>query len=354
MTPMPGGRISAIDYAAIGDQTRHYGPHSPPEQQQRANTSNPNATNVGANHDGSASEDDGADGSESDGAEADDEDASLEDPDVIAPSERVFGLEKAQTGLYPTTSHETAPESRDAVASLDAIKLETSLEKAITSDEDDYDGVDLISESGEEGPVVHNLEDRAILGSEEDDADGVRPSSPPNSPTGALSIASAELGQVDFSLDPFLTDDIFFEEQINLLDPNRCVKDSGFFGSINEFTITPPVAEAPRRRVRFADPPILPSETNRQLLEDSGQADASSTRLCGEISSKEEADFVRSNRNSREGRFMTGDEAIRLGARVGHGFAFESLESMDDGIDDDYAEDSIGSSSGYESRSLPA
>ncbi|KAL8680933.1 MAG: hypothetical protein Q9186_002893 [Xanthomendoza sp. 1 TL-2023] len=324
----------------MGEHTKRDRPFGHQEHQQRPSISTPSAAGVGADQQGLASENDGAE---------DDAGAKLEDPDVLAPSDLHLNPSKGQTGLHQSTIHNIEKENKESSGAFrDTASFKCSHEKAVSSDEDDYDGVDLISESGEEAPTAPPLRERAFIDFEDDNAVGLRPGSPPNTPTEAFMTDSAGWGQVDFSIDPFLTDDIFFKEQINLLDPPESLNDTGFFESANDFTFTPPLAETPRRRVRFAEPLMLPLGASEPFLPALLEAGASPARLCDKSSSTDNVDPPRSDYESYDGQNMANGEGVGLGARTGGGFPFETFASMDDEEDEEDYEGSVGSSSGYE------
>lgn len=350
---MTGGRISSVDFASTGDYLQHYRLGSSQDHHRRADMS---ASNAVIGLDATASGVGPADSTEknpSDGAESDEKSASVEDPDVFAPSDTTYNPSQSQTGLHTTTTHKSETESIAArEGSCSGAKL-VSAEGATISDEDDYTGVDLISESGDEEPIIDSLEGKAAIDSEGDDADadGAHPRSPPNSPYDAFSFTS---GQIDFDLDPFLTDDIFFKEQINILDHHEGAIDTDFFASPNNIRFASPLAETPRRRVRFADPLMLPSEASKLLSTDLDSGRIFSAQLGGDTLNKnnEHADTEHKSCNGHVG---TGDGAMRSTARVGDINTFDVFEPMnsdDDQEDNDEDTDSsVGSSSGYESRS---
>ncbi|KAI4252472.1 MAG: hypothetical protein L6R42_007950, partial [Xanthoria sp. 1 TBL-2021] len=292
---------------------------------------------------------DGTEKNPSDGAESDEKGASVEDPDVLAPSDTTYNPTQSQAGPHTTTTHKSEMGSIAArEASCSGAKLVSSAEGATISDEDDYTGVDLISESGDEEPIIDSLEEKAAIDSEGDDADGAHPRSPPNSPYDAFSFT---LGQIDFDLDPFLTDDIFFKEQINILDHHEGAIDTDFFASPNNFRFASPLAETPRRRVRFADPLMLPSEASKLLSTDLNSGRTPPAQL-GDDTSKQNNEHADTEHKSCDGHVGTGDGAMRSTARVGDINTFDVFEPMnsdDDQEDNDEDTDSsVGSSSGYE------
>ncbi|KAL8806364.1 MAG: hypothetical protein Q9182_001394 [Xanthomendoza sp. 2 TL-2023] len=348
-TPMTGRRTSAIDFAPIGEHTKRYSPFNHQEHQPRASTSTLNGADMSANQEGISSESDGADGNQLDSADADDAGANMEDPDVFAPSDMNIYPSQGQTGP-PKSIHKTEKDDKEPSEALrDIANFDCSSEKAVFSDDDDYDGVDLISESGEEAPAPASLRERALIDWDDDNLFGGHPVSPPNTPTCAFVTDPTEIGQVDFSIDPFLTDDIFFKEQINLLDPVASAADDiGFFGSANDSPFTTSLAETPRRRVRFAEPLKLPSGDSKPLLPNLLKADASSARLCEKSSSTDKLNPAASDCDSNDHQTVAEGEGIGLEAGNDGGFSSETFESMDDEDDGNDCEGSLGSSSGYE------
>ena len=361
LTHMTGGRVSAIDFAATGDYLKHYRRVSSQDHQQRADMPVSNEINSATVQDSPSSGVDAAEGTgknQSDSAEPDDKSASVEDPDVLAPSDMLCNPKEGQTGLPTTSSHKPESENNESFqASCKGAKLLSLAEQAIISDEDDYNGVDLISESDAEETVVESFEGKAIIDSEEDNLDGAHPSSPPNSPHDAFSFDSADLGLVDFDIDPFLTDDIFFKEQINFLDHHECTNDANYLGPGNSFRSASPLTETPRRRVHFADPLMIPSEASKPLSTDLNNAGIFSAQFGGSASNKN-SEHAGNRHESCDGHTETGNDAVRSAVRISDRHTFETLEPMngdnDQGDNDDDTESSVGSSSGYESRSWSA
>ncbi|KAL8997375.1 MAG: hypothetical protein Q9169_003357 [Polycauliona sp. 2 TL-2023] len=310
-----------------------------------------NGANAGAGLDATASgigSNDGTKKNSCDGAESDDKSASVEDPDVLAPSAPAYHSQQGQTGLHTSTAHETETEY---IASGEVFGSGTNVvssgRNAIISDDDGYSGVDLISESGDEEPIANSLKEKAAIDPEDDDFNGAHPRSPPHNPS-----TSAEIARVDFDLDPFLTDDIFFKDQINLLDHHEGVidTDTDDFASANQFRPASPLAETPRRRVRFADPLMLPSEASRVLLTNLDVGQISSTQ-GGEITSDKDHEHTAIERKSYDGHLGTPGEVMRSTAQSGGMNTFNVFEPMDNDDQEDTDEDtegSIGNSSGYE------
>ncbi|KAL8914885.1 MAG: hypothetical protein Q9171_000512 [Xanthocarpia ochracea] len=355
LTHMTGGRVSAIDFAATGDYLKHYRRVSSQDHQQRANMTASSETNSAMVQDSPASGVDAADGTgknQSDSAEPDDKSASVEDPDVLAPSDMLCNPNEDQTGLPTTSSHKAETENNESIqASCNGAKFPSFAKEAIISDEDDYNGVDLISESDDEETVVESFGGKAIIDSEVDNIEGAHPSSPPNSPDDALSFDSADLGLVDFDIDPFLTDDIFFKEQINFLDHHEGTNDANYLGPGNSFRSASPLTETPRRRVHFADPLMIPPEASKPLSTDRNNAGTSSAQFGGSPSNKN-SEHASNRHESCDGHTETGNDAVRSAVRISDRHTFETLEPMngdnDQGDNDDDTESSVGSSSGYE------
>lgn len=347
-SPLTGGKTSAIDFAASGEQVKHHGAPHTETKQRRSNRSTLTQTSADGDSDGSASEtaSDGGDGAQSDGAEADDEEGNDEDPDVHASSDINFGSGKGQAGLDQDaklpgpqkedfSEHTTSTSRRDvgSNSSSKIVAFTSSLKDDITTDDEDYDGVDLISESGDEEPAVEHLEEKAIIDSEEDNVGHALPLSPPTSPH--FSLSSADFRIADLEDNPWLTEDPFFAEQINLLNPDDLMNNTDHYGNDTSIDFVTGLEEVPRRRVRFAEPLMLPSETEETAYVKSNDVTVLPSQINALASDKDGLISAKSNTGSGAGSHQ-GDET-----------AFEGFESAD--IDD--AESSVGSSSGYESGS---
>lgn len=357
--PVTGRRTSSVNFASTSDYLQQSGHGNSQDHQNRSDMTASSSTNVFASQDCTAS---GVGSAESvnkdpsDGVESDDQSASVEDPDVLAPSDMTHNPKHGQTGLNSTNIHETQTGFNDSLkASYSGLEAASPAERAADSDDDDYAGVDLISESGDEEAVVDSLAEKADIDSERGDITSVHLRSPPNSPYDAFFLTSAEAGQIDYDIDPFLTDDIFFKDQINNLDRHDGATDNDYFASTNNFGFASPQAETPRRRVRFADPLMLPTEASRLLLTEVDDGVTSSTQCIDSTLSKHHDERARRGYTPCDGHNEPGDEAVRSTARVSNldplGI-FEPMNTDDDQDDNDGdTGNSVGSSSGYESRS---
>lgn len=360
-SPAMGGNTSAIDFATLGGHVKHQGALNTKRKHKHANMSR--LAHSGSSGDSDSSAPDGvaaddSEGDQSDGADADDEEGNDGDPDVRAPSDMNFAPDEGQAGLYQNSksrpgiankkfaeqvsesnSDECLNGSHDAVASTPVLKEE------VVSDDDDYNGVDLISESGDDEPVVEHLEEKAIIDSEEDNVGHSLPLSPPNSPSDAFSISSAGLGNTELGISPWLTEDPFFAEQINLLDQDDFRYDPDHYGHANGLGSPTGVEDTPRRRVRFAEPIMLASEAET----------AGSTKLNdgGSLSSHISIDRSNSHpaeadQSSLDGTSVTAGESVHLTSREDNAASSEDYDPVNNAD----AESSVGSSSGYESGLL--
>ncbi|KAI4274702.1 MAG: hypothetical protein LQ337_003733 [Flavoplaca oasis] len=356
LMPVTGRRTSSVNFASTSDYLQQSGHGNSQDHQNRSDMTASSSTNVFASQDCTAS---GVGSAESvnkdpsDGVESDDQSASVEDPDVLAPSDMTHNPKHGQTGLNSTNIHETQTGFNDSLkASYSGLEAASPAERAADSDDDDYAGVDLISESGDEEAVVDSLAEKADIDSERGDITSVHLRSPPNSPYDAFFLTSAEAGQIDYDIDPFLTDDIFFKDQINNLDRHDGATDNDYFASTNNFGFASPQAETPRRRVRFADPLMLPTEASRLLLTEVDDGVTSSTQCIDSTLSKHHDERARRGYTPCDGHNEPGDEAVRSTARVSNldplGI-FEPMNTDDDQDDNDGdTGNSVGSSSGYE------
>ncbi|KAL8669086.1 MAG: hypothetical protein Q9168_006311 [Polycauliona sp. 1 TL-2023] len=350
LTPVTGGRISSIDFASTGDYMQHYRLGGSHDHQRHADMSPSTGASAVAGLDATASGIGSADGTKknsTDGADSDDKSASIEEPDVFAPSDIAYNPQQGQTGLHTPNTHKFKPgHGASGEASYSGTKPVCSDGNTVSSDEDedDYTGVDLISESGDEDPMVNSSKQEAAIDSEGGNIDGAFPRDPPNSPYDAFSFSYAEVGQVDFDLDPFLTDDIFFKDQMNLIDHHEGVPVADDFASANDHRPASLMDETPRRRVRFADPLMLPSEASKFHSADVDSGRIPSTRVDDDMSNKVNEYF------SSHGHSGAIDEALRSEAKGINAFdVFAPKDNDDDQEDNDEDTDSsVGNSSGYE------
>lgn len=334
------GEASAIDFAASGDQTRQHGASRIDRKQRPSHRSTLAPTSGGGVSD--SSESDGAsgadaDGLQTDGAEADSEEENDGDPDVHAPSDSFFVSSKGQTGLYQGSHHESTSNSNFHLRSeqiQNTTKLTRSPKHYIASDDEDYNGVDLISESGDEEPAVEQIEEKAIVDSEEDNTGCALPLSP-NSPS--FSLSSADFRMTEFEINPWPADDPFFAEQINLISHGD-FDNTDNYGHYDVLDYAAELEDAPRRRVHFAEPLMLPSENEETASLDSRHATTASVQRDVRKSRANDGQNVERNKRSfEENPGSLGDETPFEG--------FGTEENNDD------SRSSVGSSSGYESGS---
>ena len=176
----------------------------------------------------SDSEDGGCDTSvvEEEEEEADDED----EMEVFAPSGQFEDEDDYQAGL----SH------GDLAAMAKAAK--TMMNSAFTtdnSDDDDYNGVDLISDSEEEEPQVEQIEEQQIIDSEEE-----------NCPSPGSLAGVDEWNSIEFDGSLFPTDVPFFDDQMIHASAALMATDIDFtLMARHGSSPSPP----PARRVRFVD-----------------------------------------------------------------------------------------------------
>lgn len=294
--------------------------------------------------------DKGADDEDSDAADADEEDEDDEDdgdPDANAPSDKSGSHTRDQTGLSAVRGHIidfSAGEKRKrspspAISQLGRINKRAKEAEHTTYDidteDDDYRGVDLISDSegdpiaenisDSEDPSVKRSEERMIINSEEDSAD-YHSAFFGRSPLCIPSYSSDTLGGLDVPDNLFLGDIPFFDDEIRRSERNAFSSTvDEVFGSSNvldyDSGFSFPSPNARPRRVRFADPLMLPSE-----------AAILSGSLCEQ--GKCEGDFGHSSRNALELQ------------------KYAPMSKTSEEVIPDDMSSSCGSSSGYESKSL--
>ncbi|KAI4168464.1 MAG: hypothetical protein LQ348_007483 [Seirophora lacunosa] len=348
-------KTSAIDIAASGNQKKHK------LNQPRSNQTMPVQPDAGVGSDSATSDSptgEDPEGASSENAEADNQEGNDRDTDVPAPSDTQLDPGKGQAGhtydsnkLVPGNIEESDPEDASSSRPSNSLHVQpkpiaaTELPKydINSDDDDDYNGVDLISESGDEGPAVEHIEEKAIIASEEDDIGFSLPLSPPNSPS--FSISSADFANPDLELSPWLAEDPFFAEQINLLQPYSFATDTDYYGHDHGLNSVNALEDEPRRRVRFAEPLMRPSKTEATASLQSDDATAPPLQSSSIKSTEDDLQSAGLTKDTIgsyfEGHATSDRSGIGLGRRE---TPFEGFDSADNGD----AASSAGSSSGYE------
>ncbi|KAL8843328.1 MAG: hypothetical protein Q9170_000186 [Blastenia crenularia] len=356
-----GGSNSTIDFATPGAHTKLEAAPNWKKAHSVSKTSRRPQAGCNGDNEGSSSDAVAADeseGSQSDSADADSEEATDGDPDVQAPSDAYISAEEGQTGLYQNpqspsqhvceahskpnfdSDYEKSsnePHSLAAPASL-------CKEAILSDDDDDYDGVDLISESGDEEPAVEQLEERAIVDSEEDNIAHSRRLSSHNSPPDSFSFSPTDFGNTDLGISPWLTEDPFFADQINLLDRDDSTYSAAYYGSAQCHDPPIEVEDATRRRVRFAEPLMLSSAAETLHFRIPNDAASPAVDQRTNESKNNEVHRAEADQSSLNGGSVTGGEAVNISSSQGDALP---LEDYDPPKDDDAAS-LAGSSSGYE------
>ena len=211
-----------------------------------------------------------AEESDSDGAEGDQDDEDEADANVMASSDIAISSDGDQTGHsngHKAGAIENRPRSSGNVGGSKQRVRGRESSKATTQrmsgneesdDEDDYSGVDLISDSDEQEPIVEQLEEKVIIESEEEDDNKFR-----TSPT-LPSTSSDDWNGFDLEGDLFLSDVPYFDAQIGRTDPSILAEEVEIYNSMrfphddfpqgdfdDELDLEPPFP--PPRRVRFAE-----------------------------------------------------------------------------------------------------
>ena len=326
----------------------------------------------------------GGEGSASDGPNTDDDEDSAEadgekcdgDPVAFAPPEDPNIPEDLRAGLSEDparlrsavawkkkklTGSETAntkSSSRDKPntkypRAADAKRRGTkrdSAGKAEDSDEDDYDAVDLISDSDEEEPEVEELEEKMIIDSEEENEVVVQS---PLLTMGPPSVSSG--GWEGFDLDDgvFLSDVPFFDEQISRSYPN-------FFNEVAIYNAATSF-DGPDDSQAVEEVPATSTTTRRVRFEEEVQRYSDSTSTDG--SDEEEDGFpdlfmqqdrldpgfrlmIENDHDEDDGHSLTDGENSYWDLKEQ-----EEIELERHGLKGDNNNSSCGSSSGYESGS---
>ncbi|MCJ1432457.1 hypothetical protein MMC27_001813 [Xylographa pallens] len=212
-------------------------------------------------------EDGGEDGSD-DSAGALDEDGDNEEDDeeaeAFAPSgmtANTHGLQTGRTYAEPKTRSlgnsnkrrwSTSCDEEEQIgksAKIAKLALDHTASTA-TSEDEDYNDVDLISDSDEEEPTLEKMEERMIIDSEEENVGGFVSRNFPTSPPSTTSEDWHGFGVGD---DSFLSDIPFFDEQIGRTDSDAFANALDLYHDSTPSRILLSPDLPPTRRVRFAD-----------------------------------------------------------------------------------------------------
>lgn len=278
--------------------------HEPSERSSNHSTGDkesggePGESNMAASEDEDEDEEDGADAA------------------AFAPSRRAANENTDQTGpsnnRYPraTKQKDQNKSSDDSVTRRGrTLRRDVEIPEQTLSEDDDYSGVNMISDSEERGQEVRKLEERAIIESEEADDGQAMPS------ILTTTVEETDDGWGDFDPDDglFMADVPYFEEQFGRTDSSVLGSEIDLFHPSSRFgSFSPPPIQLPSpRRVRFA----TPRSEGPDVVSDDGDIPA--------LFEPSQNGFV--------------DDNISLG--------------LDDHGSDDTDGDSGGSSSGYESGS---
>ncbi|KAI9876229.1 MAG: hypothetical protein M1830_006980 [Pleopsidium flavum] len=238
-----------------------------------------------------------------------------------------------------------AKERTSGVGKNDAGK-DNSVENAENSDEDDYNGVDLISDSDEEEPEVEQLEEKMIIDSEDDNEAVIQS---PRVSMGPPSISSGGWDGFDLDDGVFLSDVPFFDEQISRNDPNllneiAIYNAASFFEGLDSQGLDCEAVTSPTpRRVRF--------EEEVRQYSDSTSTDGSDEDEDGFpdlFMHQDSLDpgfrlMIENDNDEDDGHSLTDGEGSYWDLKDRDDFEFEKH-----GLDGHDGSSSCGSSSGYE------
>ena len=248
----------------------------------KASSTNPTQMQLGSSKSGSSavsitSSNEDVEGSGSDGAEADqdEDDDDDDDADERAPSDAANASKGDQTGHKTGTALRSGACTGGEWKSSPHAKGDNKLrarrrrvsnstsqmhDQNAESDDDDYNGVDLISDSEEEEPTVEQLEEKVIIESEEEYDSNCR------TPPVLANISSDGWAGFDLEGDLFLSDVPYFDEQIGRTDPSILAEEIGIFNSTSFpqslYDVELPPRLTPPRRVRFAEDVLEPDTSS--------------------------------------------------------------------------------------------
>lgn len=294
-----------------------------------------------------SSNDEEIEGGEGDDGEADEENENSRDGDVIAPSGSAIHGDENQAG------HIRPMEAERSLAIIEHRKHTSSSHRdkeiIYLSDDDDYNGVDLITDS-EEGFAVEQLEERIIIDSE-DVASTHRP----------LPRISSDGGGYDVDQDLFLSDAPYFDQSYARTEPEILANEIDTFSSRGFFESNiPPLRTIPsRRRVRFAGPKKLlysAADHDASYSEENEESTPSAPKerlpwsICHTID-KEKYPGRRLKKKGVESQpILNNEEQSAAGAQVSDNRDDEESVFQFQVSDDDSSDGSDGSRSGYECR----
>lgn len=225
-----------------------------------------------------------------------------------------------------------------------------AVEGTENSDEDDYNGVDLISNSEGEEPEVEQLEEKMIIDSEEENEATVQS---PILSMGPPSISSGGWDGFDLDDGVFLSDVPFFDEQISRYDPNL-IDEIAIYNAAASFEgpdsqdieiDLDAVTSATTRRVRFEEEVRQYSDSASTTGSDDEDEDGFPDLFMHQDSLDPSFRLMIENDNDEDdGNSLTDGEGSYWDLRDREDFELEKH-----GLDGNDGSSSCGSSSGYES-----
>lgn len=311
----------AIDHSSRRGQSSRNHAHSDHTCIDNVETSQCERAGTGRSSARSSSSDDDADVSDADAAEADEEDDGDDDNgDALAPSGCAMNKHGNQAGRFklvfkngPLSSKKRRASSAGLESPDQNIKHArssarntTSYSEPSDSDDEAYNGVDLVSDANEDESDVEKFEEKGIIDSE--DFNHVIPA------FAVEDVGETTDGWEGFDLDNgFILPDIpYFAEQYGRNEPGILDSEIGIFQSASVFDDFEPITSPAARRVRFKEPVPPPSDSS---------------------------DIV-SNDEDLNGLFNTNEAPLQTNGDVTFGFENEDDASC------------VGNSSGYESGFL--
>ena len=207
---------------------------------------------------------------EAEASEEDDDNDDEEEPEECAPSDKARKKRSYQTGHIRRgrgkTVQATVRKRAWSGSSDDDVELArpTKAVKSVSrsanlvdeSDDEDYNAVDLISDSDEGEPTVEKIEERMIIDSEEEnDAAFV----PRNNKSRASSVSSDGWQGFELEGSLFLSDMPFFDEQMGRLRADDLASENDLYNGNSIIELDHSPSPPPTRRVRFADNDIIPT-----------------------------------------------------------------------------------------------
>ena len=323
------------------------------DSQRRSKVSSASAGVAKANDSAESSNEDGK--TEASEEDDDDDNDDEEEPEECAPSDKRWKKRGYQTGHIRRGRGRTVQatvrkrawsgSSDDEVEPARATKAAKSVPRPTIfvdeSDDEDYNAVDLISDSDEEEPTVEKIEERMIIDSEEEN-DAVCVTRADRSRSSSVSSDGWQGFDLEGGL--FLSDMPFFDEQMGRLRADNLASEVELYNGNSLIELDHSPTPLHTRRVRFADEDIIPTYDDSTSTNSDADDDVFPDLFLQQDSLDPTFRKLIENDNDEDTNPMMDGEGSHWNMNGNTG-----LRLVEHGCDNGNSSDSCGSSSGYES-----